>query len=95
VSGPLWKKAYDSLEKQAGPALSDFLSKPEVVEAITLGMAIQRRARDDLGDVIRRGLHTVNLPSGTDVRKVSNQIAGLEREIRQLSRQVEELQAEQ
>jgi hypothetical protein len=94
MNGPLWKRAYDSVEKQAGPALTQFFSKPEVVEAVTLGMAVQRRARDDLGEVIRRGLHSVNLPSGTDVRKVSNQIAGLEREIRLLSRQVEELQAD-
>jgi len=94
VEDPLWKKAYDTAEKQAGPLLAKLLANPTVIEAITLGTAIQKRASEDAAELIRRGLHGVNLPSGTDVRKVSNQIAGLERQIRQLNRRIDELTAD-
>jgi len=92
VDTPRWKKAYDNAEQQAAPAIQKFLSNPDVIEAITIGAAVQRRARDDTAKFIRRQLHAMNLPSGTDVRSVSNQIAGLERQIRLLAKQVDDLQ---
>lgn len=94
MEGPLWKKAYDAAERQASPALTKLFSNPSVIEAMTLGMAVQRRAAADFAEYVRRGLHGVNLPSGTDVQKVSNQIAGLERQIRLLNRRIDELQSD-
>ena len=91
---PAWKKAFDAVEKQAGPTLGKALSNPRVIEALTLTMAIERRAREDVAEFVRRQLHLVNLPAGTDVQKVSNQIANLERQIRQLNRRLDELQTE-
>ncbi len=92
MSQPLWKQVYDAAEKQTAPVLTKLLSTPEVVEALGLAMAVRRRAVDDVSRLIRRNLHSVNLPSGTDVRDVSNQVAGLERQIRQLNRRIDELQ---
>lgn len=94
MTQPSWKKAYDAIEQQASPALTKLMSNPDVIDAITLGVAVQRRASQDFRAVIRRGLHGMNLPAGTDVRDVSQQVAGLERQIRQLNRQVTELRAE-
>lgn len=88
---PLWKKVYDVAEQQAAPVLTRALSTPEVIEAVGLALAVRRRAVDDVSQFFRRNLHNVNLPSGTDVRDVSNQIAGLERQIRQLNRRIDEL----
>lgn len=92
MTPPLWKQAYDAVEKQVAPALTKLLSTPEVIDAINLGNAVRRRAADDLAQFVRRNLNTANLPSGSDVRQVSNQIAGLERQIRQLHRRLDELQ---
>ena len=89
---PAWKKVFDAVEKQAGPALGKAFSNPRVIETITLAMAVERRAREDVAEFVRRQLHLVNLPAGTDVQKVSNQIANLERQIRQLNRRLDELQ---
>jgi hypothetical protein len=94
VEQPLWKKAYDAAEKQAAPAIQKLLANPDVIEAITLTMAVNRRARGDAAEFFRRQLHSVNLPSGTDVQKVSNQIAGLERQIRMLNRRIDDLKAD-
>ena len=90
----MWKKAFDAVEKQVGPALGRALSNPKVIEAITLAVAVDRRARQDLAEFVRRQLHLANLPAGTDVQKVSNQIANLERQIRQLNRRLDELRIE-
>lgn len=89
---PAWKKVFDAVEQQAGPMLGKALSNPKVIETVTLAMAVERRARDDVAEFVRRQLHLVNLPAGTDVQKVSNQIANLERQIRQLNRRLDELQ---
>lgn len=93
MSEPLWKRAFDAVERSSGPALNKALSNPDVIEAITLATAVRRRAESDLAEIARRGLHLFNLPAGTDISKVSHQVAGLEREIRQLNRRIETLQA--
>ena len=93
MSEPLWKRAFDAVERSSGPALTKALSNPDVIETITLASAVRRRAESDLAEIARRGLHLFNLPAGTDISKVSHQVAGLEREIRQLNRRIETLQA--
>ena len=69
------------------------MGNPGVIDAISLGRAVQRRAMDDAATLIKRGLHAMNLPSGTDVRDVSNQIAGLERQLRLLNKRLDEFEA--
>jgi hypothetical protein len=91
---PWWKQAYDASEKRVAPGLASLLAKPEVMEALTLSMAVQRRARDDLAEFVRRQLHVWNLPAGTDVQKVSQQIAHLERQIRILDRRLDSLKSQ-
>ncbi|WP_420450570.1 hypothetical protein [Ilumatobacter sp.] len=91
---PLWKRAFDAVETRAAPVLTKVFANEDVIEAMRVAAAVRKRTMDDLGDLIRRNLHTVNLPSGTDVRKVSNQVASLERQIRVLDRRIDELRAE-
>ncbi|MEZ5376010.1 MAG: hypothetical protein R2733_05800 [Acidimicrobiales bacterium] len=92
MSQPLWKRVFDAVERESGPALTKTLANPDVIELITIAAAVRKRAQSDLAEVARRGLHVFNLPAGTDISKVSQQVAGLEREIRQLNRRIEELQ---
>ena len=94
MSDPLWKKAFDAAESRASPVLTKVFANPTVVETMRVATAVQRRASDDLSSFIRRNLHTVNLPSGTDVQKVSNQVASLERQLRVLNRRLDGLQDE-
>lgn len=93
MAQPLWKKTYDAVEQQVAPPLQKAMGNPGVIDAISLGRAVQRRAMDDAATLIKRGLHAMNLPSGTDVRNVSNQIAGLERQLRLLNKRLDEFEA--
>lgn len=70
--------------------MTQFMATPEVIEALTIAIAVRKRMLEDLGGVAKRVLHLWNLPAGTDVQKVSIQIANLERQLRQLQRQVTE-----
>ena len=92
---PIWKKAFDGAEKAVSPPLTDLMAAPEVIEALTIAIAVRKRFLEDIGKVASRLLHTWNLPAGTDVRKLSLQIANLERQLRSVNRQLDELKMEQ
>ena len=86
---------FDAVEREAGPALTKTLSNPDVIEWITLATAVRKRAESDVAELARRGLHAFNLPAGTDISKVSKQVATLEREIRQLNRRLDQQRLDQ
>ena len=47
-------------------------------------MRLARRAQQEVERRTRRVLHMVNLPTATDVRRLSEQVASLQREVREL-----------
>lgn len=81
-------EAYDAIEKRLAPRLEAFVRTGHYAE---LG-AIVAKARATLAatrnGVAARVLHTVNLPAGTDVRRLHRQIGELDREVRQLRLQL-------
>ncbi|MEZ5342381.1 MAG: hypothetical protein R2706_13315 [Acidimicrobiales bacterium] len=91
AESPAWKRAFDEAEKRLSPSVTRALATPEIIEALTIAIAVRRRMLEDIGSVSRRVLHFWNLPAGTDVRKVSLQIADLERQLRSLNRQLDEM----
>ncbi len=91
---PVWKKAFDEAERAVSPALTNLMATPEVIEALTVAIAVRKRFLEDVGKVASRVLHTWNMPAGSDVRKVSVQIANLERQLRSVNRQLDELKQE-
>ena len=55
-----------------------------------LAEAVRSRASDELQRSSRRFLHAWNLPAGSDIAQVRHEIGALNREVRALSRQVED-----
>ena len=81
---PLWRKAFDAVDSRvAGPveagAHSDLFG-----DLVTLNVRIARRAQQEVERRTRRVLHMANLPTATDVRRLSEQVASLQREVREL-----------
>lgn len=91
MSRPLWKQVFDASERRAGPLLERTINSNYLVEFFTFGMAWQRRINGANERNIRRILHVWNMPAGTDVKRVSEQLASLERRVRDLTKYVEEL----
>jgi hypothetical protein len=51
-----------------------------------------RRLTGALESVSKRGLHLLNLPAGTDVRRLREQLAGMDRRLLQISKELEQLE---
>lgn len=91
---PLWRKAFDNVERTATPWLEELFASDDFHNA--LGIATQ--ARHDLQEsterVTREVLHRLNLPAGSDVTRILGEIGRLHSEIRQLSADVARLRDE-
>jgi polyhydroxyalkanoate synthesis regulator phasin len=84
VGKPLWRRAFDEVDRRvAGPvetgAHSDLFN-----DLVTLQWKLARRAQREVERRTRRVLHAVNLPTATDVRRLSEQVASLQRQLREL-----------
>jgi hypothetical protein len=91
VRSPIWKQVFDATERRASPVLERTVNSRPLAYALTFGMAWQRRLNDLTEQHFRRLLHAWNMPAGTDVRRMSDQITSLERRVRDLAKHVEEL----
>ena len=83
---PAWRKAFDAVERRvAGPVESGVRT-----DAFNDVMAVVYRTRREVQRTVerqtRRALHMANLPTATDVKQLSEQVAALHREVRALER---------
>ena len=53
-----------------------------------------RRLTDAAESVSKRGLHLLNLPAGTDIRRLREQLARMDRRLLQISKELEQLERE-
>jgi hypothetical protein len=51
-----------------------------------------RRLTDAVEGVSKRGLHLLNLPAGTDIRRVREQLARMDRRLLEISKELEQLE---
>jgi hypothetical protein len=89
TSTPLWRAAFDAVERPIAGASESWLSSNTFLDGFAIAFKVQRRA----GVELRRGLgiwlEALNLPSRADLDRVSNQLAGLERQVRELRTEVD------
>ncbi|HEY3726312.1 MAG TPA: hypothetical protein VGL51_03990 [Solirubrobacteraceae bacterium] len=88
-STPLWRATFDAFERPVAGASESWLQSQTFMDGLALVLKLQRRANREL----RRGLGfwfgTWNLSTGSDVQRLENQIAGLERQVRELRLELE------
>ncbi len=89
---PGLRNVYDRLAEQVGPQLSDLTASDRFAEVVEVTDAVRIRAGSELQRSSRRFLHALNLPAGSDVTVLRQEIGSLERTVRSLARQVETLQ---
>jgi hypothetical protein len=86
---PLWRKAFDRLERPVGDALAAGARSDAFTDTLAVALRLRRRLQREVERRTRRSLHLVNLPAATDVRRLSEQIAALQRQVRQLERELD------
>ena len=88
---PLWLRTVHTLERKIGGPVETIVRSDTYFDTVTKVSSVRRTAIDLVEGVSRRGLHLLNLPAGTDVRRMREQLSRLERRLDQLSYDVRDL----
>jgi polyhydroxyalkanoate synthesis regulator phasin len=89
MAAPLWRRAFDAVEKPLGDVLAQGARSGPFADSLKVALRVRRRAQREVERRTRRALHLVNLPAATDVRRLNRQVTELRREVRELSRELE------
>ncbi len=87
-SQPTWKQVFDSVEKVIGPRINGVVRSEEFATLVALNKRGQVELTRRLEQLSRRTLHVLNLPAGSDVNRLLTHIASLEREVRDLRKEI-------
>ncbi len=87
---PLWLRVFDGVERPVGDVVSACTRSGAFADMFALSVRLQRRLQREVDRFSGRALHGANLPAASDMRRVSKQIAQLERQVRDLSRRLDE-----
>jgi hypothetical protein len=86
---PGWRKSVDAVEGVLTPVAGNVVRQ----DTFALTLAVVTRTRRGIAGRIerlsRQALHLMNLPAGSDINRLLRSIASLEREVRELAKQVE------
>ena len=88
---PLWLRAVYRLERAVGEPVESAVRTDTYFNLMTTATRTTKTAKRKVTGASTRALHLLNLPAGTDVRRMREQLARMERRINQLSERVEEL----
>lgn len=86
---PLWRKAFDAVERPVGSRLETVVQTEEFASVLAFSTQAQAEARRRLERLTRRALHAVNIPAGSDIKRLHDQIAGLDRRLREVQDELE------
>jgi hypothetical protein len=89
-SAPVWKAALGAVERPVSRAAQTWMQSDTFMDGFAITWRLQRRVEAE----VRRGLdvwlQAWQLPTRTDVHRLSNEIAGLERQVRDLRGELEQ-----
>jgi hypothetical protein len=88
-SAPLWLRAVHRLERTIGEPIECALHSDTYFDLVTDLLRLRTRTGETLEGVSRRVLHLFNLPAGSDIRRVREQLARVERRLAELSKELD------
>jgi hypothetical protein len=88
---PLWLRAVIRIERAIGEPIESAVRSDTYFDVISATTRVRRKLVGTAEGVSKRCLHLLNLPAGSDIRGMRQQLARMERRINQLSHDVAEL----
>jgi hypothetical protein len=88
---PLWLRTVLRVERAIGGPVESVVRSDTYFDTVARVARARRTAINAVEGVSRRGLHLFNLPAGTDVRRMREQLTRLERRLDHLSHDVADL----
>ncbi len=86
---PLWLQAFNAVEGAVGPRVEEFVHGPTFSTSLVLVQKVKRGVKGQVERRTRQVWHLVNLPAGSDVRRLRGQIGDLDHEVRALRSSLE------
>lgn len=81
---PLWRQVFDAVDRRVAGPVEAGARSDAFGDLVAVGWRLSHRIRRELERPSRLALHLLNLPAATDVRRLSEQVAALQRELREL-----------
>ena len=88
---PLWLRAVLRVERTIGEPIESAVRSDTYFDLISTTTRVRRKVEGAAEGVSRRCLHMLNLPAGSDIRRLRQQLSRIERRLNQLSHDVSEL----
>jgi hypothetical protein len=88
---PLWLRAVLRVERAVGEPIEAAVRSETYFDLVSTTTRVRRKVGGAAEGVSRRCLHLLNLPAGSDVKRVREQLLRMERRLNQLTENVEEL----
>lgn len=86
---PAWRRVVDAVDARVSPPVEGAVQTDLFADALALVLRGRRAVLREVERQQRRALHLVNLPAASDVKRLSDQIAALQRQTRALEHQLE------
>jgi hypothetical protein len=88
---PLWLRVVLRVERTVGEPIEAAVRSETYFDLISTTTRVRRKVEGAAEGVSRRCLHLLNLPAGSDIRRLRQQLARMERRLDQMSDDVAEL----
>jgi hypothetical protein len=92
VGTPRWRSAFNAVERRIGEPLESAVATREFAGLLGLAARLQRTTSRTVEQSLSWWLHQWGMPSRTDIREVSRAVTRVERQLRDLSRDLEDRQ---
>jgi hypothetical protein len=90
MSPPRWQREVGRVVNLVNPRLEAVTQRDEFAIAVGLARTVRGELQRRFERQSKRALHLFNLPAGSDIRALRQQVASLERQVRDLGKLVEE-----
>lgn len=90
---PVLRQLFDAAEREVAPRLEKLVRTEQFAVAAGLASQLQRKVQQRASRSTRQMLHLLNLPAGTDVSRILNEIGQLKLQVRELTAQLEQKEA--
>jgi hypothetical protein len=87
---PRWRQGFDAVESNVAPRLTELMGSEQFKVAVGLATQTRKALQTRTERTMRRALHMWNLPAGSDVTRILNELGRLQREVRELSKRVDQ-----
>jgi hypothetical protein len=88
---PLWLRLVLKVERAVGRPVESAVRSDTYFDIVSTTTRVRRRAVGVAEGASRRCLHMLNLPAGTDIRRMRQQLARMERRLNELSSEAAEI----